>query len=120
MENKKLYLQIIRNAICILFVSSILTFLITKEWLDIVATLFGGCLSILGFLSIFLFTHHVDLDGKAAGRFVSAYIFRYLIYFVSMFLGAKAGLNILSMLIGFLCINLAIKLDTFLKRKEEN
>ena len=109
-----------KRAICILFVSIMLTYLVTKQWLAVVATLFGGCLSIAGFLSIIYFTHHVSYDAKVSGRFVSAYIFRYLIYFVSMFLGAKKGLNIVSMLIGFLCINLAIKMDTFLKRKEEN
>lgn len=120
MENKELYQRILKKAFAILCITSAITFFITKAWMYVFATLLGGILSVLGFVSIVYFTHHASLEGDVKTRFTSAYIFRYLIYFIVMFMGAKAGLNIVSMLLGFLCINLAIKMDTLFRGKEEN
>lgn len=120
MIDKKLYLTIYRNAVWILLACMILTYVCTQNFMYVVSTLFGGILSMLGFLTIILFTYSTSLEGNVRGKYTGAYIFRYLIYFIAMFLAMKAGLNIVSILIGFLCINLSIKLDTFLKRKEEN
>ena len=120
LKDKKLYQNIYRNAWIILLCSCVLTYVFTKAWVYVISTLFGGILSMFGFTLIILFTHHVSLSGNVNGKFVGAYIFRYLIYFIAMFLAMKAGLNIISILIGFLCINLSIKIDTLIKRKEEN
>lgn len=120
MENKQLYFRIIRNAIVILGLCTFLTFLVMKEMLYVYSTLFGGMLSVLGFIAIVLTIRYTSMSGNVKGKFTGAYIFRYLIYFLAMFSAMKAGLNILSILIGFLCINLSIKMNTILTRKEEN
>lgn len=120
MENKELYQRILKLAFVILMITCAITLFITKACVYVFSTLFGGILSMLGFISIIYFTHYASLEGNVKSRFTSAYIVRYLIYFVLMFIGAKVGLNIVSMLLGFLCINLAIKMDTLLRRKEEN
>ena len=91
-----------------------------KEWMYVYSTLFGGMLSVLGFIAIIWMTQTTSMSGNVKGKFTSAYVFRYLIYFLAMFSAMKAGLNIISILIGFLCINLSIKMDTILTRKEEN
>lgn len=120
MENKKLYIRILRNALVILGLCSLLTFIVTREMKYVYSTLFGGILSMLGFIAIAYMTHTMSLSGNVKGKFTSAYVFRYLIYFIAMFLAMKVGLNIISILIGYLCINLSIKIDTAFTRKEEN
>lgn len=120
MNDKKLYLKIYRNALFILTICSAITYLVTRKWMYVVSTIFGGILAMIGFLAIILFTYHVSFDGNVRGKFTGAYLFRYLLYFICLFFAMKIGLNIVSMLIGFLCINLAIKFDTFFTRKEED
>lgn len=116
----KLYRLIIRVAIGILLIMSAGTLLIAKNFLFVCAIWLGGALSIGGFIAILFSTSHIDPNGNVQRKMLNAYIFRYLIYFVCMFIGAKAGLNILFMLLGFLCINLSIKGITFWKRKEDS
>ena len=116
----KLYQLIIRVAIGILLIMSAIALLITKNFLFVCSIWLGGILSIGGFLAILFSTAHIDPNGNVQRKMLNAYIFRYLIYFVCMFLGAKAGLNILLMLVGFLCISLSIKGITFWKRKEDS
>ena len=116
----KLYRLIIRVAVGILFVMSAIVFLLGKDILYICSIWLGGILSILGFVLILFSTDHIERYGNVKRKMLNAYIFRYLIYFVCMFLGAKAGLNILLMLLGFLCISLSIKGITLLNRKEDS
>ncbi len=119
MENKQLYQKILKNAFFILIVATLVTLLVMRELSYGIATLLGGFLSITGFLSIIMMTHS-SLHGNVKARFTSAYLIRYLLYFLVMYLAMKAGLNIISILIGFLCISLSIKINEMIGRKEEN
>ena len=119
MENN-LYRLIIRVAAGILFVMSAVVFLFARDLSYICSIWLGGMLSMAGFVAIVFSAKHMEWAGNIQRRMFAAYLFRYLFYFVAMFLGAKAGLNILLMLIGFLCISLSIKWITFLKRKEDS
>ncbi|NBK98240.1 MAG: hypothetical protein EOM50_09490 [Erysipelotrichia bacterium] len=120
MENKHLYKMIIRYAIIYLLLASLVSFLMMQNLSYVYATLLGGILSILGFSSIIYMANNSALEGNVKKSFTVAYLVRYLIYFVCMFVGAKLGLNIISMLIGFLCINIGIKIQAVFERKEEN
>lgn len=120
MEDKELYRKILRYALIILISASIISFLVMQDMIYVYSVLFGGFLSILGFISIVYMVTFISLEGNVKQKFMGAYILRYLIYFACMFMGAKVGLNIVSMLIGFLCINLSIKIEAVLERKEES
>lgn len=120
MEDKELYRKILRNACILLLCGMLISFLVMQNMIYVYSVLFGGILSILGFISIVYMVSFVSLEGNVKGKFTSAYILRYLIYFVAMYVGAKLGLNIVSMLIGFLCVNISIKINAVFERKEEN
>lgn len=119
-EDKQLYLGIVKKAGLILIASTLMVFAVTLDMMMALSVVFGGGLSLAGFAAIIYSTNAMSLEGNVKGKVMGAYLFRYLIYFMFMFTGTKIGLNIVSMLIGFLCVNLGIKVHTLLERKEED
>ena len=117
-ENKKLYIRIIKIATLMMLVLALLIFIITRNALYIVGVGVGGLLSIGGFLWIVVMTSKILSSPKAQTYAMINYVFRYLIYAVVFFLGMLCGLDIFSMLIGYLCVSLAIKVNTYLEGKE--
>lgn len=118
--DKKLYRSIIQKAILILFASMFIVWLVSKSLMYALSVLIGGVLSLLGFVFVMYSVYTMNLEGNVKGKVVGAYLFRYVMYFLVMFAAASIGFDILSMLIGFLCVNLGIKVNTLLERREEN
>lgn len=120
MEEKELYLRIIKIAMGLLLVLCGFAFLIMREWIYPVSVLAGGAMAIVGFIWIIVSTGKILTSSKATALAMVNYFIRYLLYGVILVLGILGGLNIVSMLIGFLCVNFAIKINTYLEGKEEN
>lgn len=119
-KENKLFQDIIKMAIAIMLVLCGLAFLIMQDIMYPIGVLVGGIVSILSFLWIVAMTNRIIESPKAQAMAMTHFIFRYLLYIVVFFIGYKCGLNILSMLIGSVCVNVSIKLNTYLKGKEED
>lgn len=117
-ENKLLYTRIIKLALLIMCACGLLVFLVTRNVLYLIGVGIGGMLGIGGFLWIVVMTSKILSSPKAQSLAMINYLFRYLIYAVVFCLGMLCGLDIFSMLVGYLCVNLAIKLNTYLEGKE--
>lgn len=118
MENRLLYTRVIKFALLIMSACALLVFLITRDILYPIGVGVGGLLSIGGFIWIVVMTSKILSSPKAQTLAMVNYVFRYLIYAVVFYLGMLGGLDIFSMLIGYLCVSLAIKLNTYLEGKE--
>ncbi len=119
-EDKKLYLSIVKKAFMILLLSMLIVMLLTQDIMYMLSVVIGGVLSLLGFVAVIYSVNTMSMSGNVKGKVVGAYLFRYVIYFLVMYAAAKTGFDILSMLVGFLCVNLGIKVNTLLERREEN
>ena len=120
MEERKLYERILRIAFGVLIVLCGLSLLIMQDWMYPLSVLIGGVMAIVGFLWIIYSTTKILTSPKATTLAMSNYLLRYLVYGGILLIGILSGLNILAMLIGFFCINFAIKINTYLERKEED
>ncbi len=120
MEERKLYERIVFIACAILAVMCGLSLLIKQDWTYPLSVFIGGLMAIVGFLWIIYSTGRILQSKKATTLAMTNYLIRYLVYGGILLVGILSGLNILAMLIGFLCINFAIKVNTYLERKEED
>lgn len=118
MEENKLYAKVIKLALLIMFACALLVLLITGNMIYPLGICLGGLLSIAGFLWIVVMTSKILSSPRAQTLAVVNYVIRYLIYAAAFYIGLLCGLDIFSMLIGFLCVTLAIKLNTYLEGKE--
>lgn len=120
MEEKELYKRILKIAVAIVFVLCGLAFLIMRDFCYPLSVFTGGMMSIAGFLWIIVSSQHILNSSKASALAMANYFVRYLIYGAILVIGILSGLDIISMVIGFLCINFAIKINTYLEGKEED
>ena len=119
-ENKELYLRILRNACIFLIIMTLLVYFITNNVRYMLAVVIGGVMSMLGFGSIIGQSHF--LGEGSTSKFVIAYLIRYILYFIVMYIAMAHGFHVICILIGFLSISISIKINEFyesVKRKEE-
>lgn len=119
-KENKLFQDIIKMAFAIMLVLCGLAFIIMQDITYPIGVLLGGCVSMISFLWIVAMTNKIIDSPKAQALAITHFMFRYLLYIIVFLIGYKCGLNILSMLIGSVCVNVSIKLNTYIQGKEED
>lgn len=118
MQSDTMYKEIEYIALALtLFVAGVIG-IATQDLKMALSVLFGGALNIIGFRWIVVSSRSILNNANASKLAVLHFMIRYVSYGICMFLGVQVGLNLLCMLVGFLSINIAIKLHTLWKRKE--
>ncbi len=85
----------------------------------IVAGFLFGCLARLaGFRQIIRMVSRIEKSARPKQTGVTNYLFRYLFYGVVIALCLKGGVNVFSLLFGFISLDLAILLITALEKKK--
>lgn len=120
MEEKKLYQRILVIALGILLILCALSLFIMQDYLYPLSVFIGGMMAMVGFVWIVFSTQKVITSPKATALAMTSYLLRYLFYGGILLISILSGLNIVASLVGFLCINFAIKLNTYLQRKEDD
>lgn len=113
-----MYQKIMKLAGMIMVLSAFIAYLIMHDITYPLGVLLGGILSIGGFYWIVVMTNKIVSSNKAQSLAVVHYLIRYLIYAVVLTIAILQGLNIISILIGFLCVSFAIRINTYLEGKE--
>lgn len=120
MENNIVYRQIVKVALILIGVLSIVVGIIGQDLAFALSLVYGGALGVGGFLWIVVMTSKIDGNTNAQKLVIVHYILRYLLYAGMLILGLCINLNIFSMLLGFVCINLSIKYNVYKNGKEED
>lgn len=113
-----MYHKVVKLACLILMICALAAFIIMRDITYPLGVLLGGILSIGSFYWIVAMTNQIVSTSKAKGLAVVHYLIRYLIYAVVLTIAILQGLNIISILIGFLCVSFAIRINTYLEGKE--
>ena len=113
----KRFKNMMRLAFIIAIIAGIISFLITKNSIHFVSIMYGTVIGVLGFKWIIQMMEKIEFNEKTKRNVVINYLLRYLCYAILMIIGYQYGLNILTMLIGFVCMNLSIKIYTILEER---
>lgn len=118
MERNSIYTKIVILAVLITILFGVVVLLITHDMMFVCSILLGAALSVLGFIWIVLSSKVLLQSTHASPMAMAQYFIRYVIYAIVMYLGMRLGLHVIFMLLGFLSINLAIKLYILVFDKE--
>lgn len=116
---KNMYQQIIKIASIFLIIACIITYMISFDVLMAISIVVGGITNILGFIYIIIMVNNLDFNKNVSAIVVGHYLIRYLIYIGIFSISYMIGLNILTMLIGFLCIHFGIIVYTKLDERRK-
>ncbi len=114
-----MYQKIAKLACLFLSVVSVITYIMSADFMMAMGVVVGGITNILGFIYIIVMVNSLDFRKNVTAIVVAHYIVRYLIYIGIFTVSHFVGLNILTMLIGFLCINFGIIVYTKLDERRK-
>ncbi len=112
----KQYKKELLLAVCYIGVLSLASVLFQDIMISL-GILIGGCISILGFLYIVVMVERLDFQKRTVLKVVVHYFIRYFFYCVSIYFSYMMGVNILTIVIGFLCMNFGIIVNTKLEER---
>ncbi len=116
---ENMYKKIIQIATIFLTICALAIYVVTQNVSMALGIIVGGTMNILGFLYIIVMVKNLDFDRNVQAVVSGHYLFRYLIYIIVFYICYQIGLNILTMLIGFLCINFGIIVYTKLDERRK-
>lgn len=111
MERKE-YGIVIKIALVFMAIAIALTAIITRNMNDIAGIIVGGITGIGGFIWITIMVKQISLDENVKTIVFINYMFRFFVYAAIFVVAMQFGANIITMLIGFICMNLALKAYT--------
>lgn len=119
MNDDKMYKEIEKLALLIMVVIALVCGIVSVDVMNGLSVVFGGVLNIIGFRTIVVSSNNLLHSPHASRNATMQYMIRFILYGILMYLGMQVGLRIVCMLLGFLSVNLAIKIHTIRTRKEE-
>lgn len=119
MNDDKMYKEIEKLALLIMAVIALVCGIVSMDLMNGLSVVFGGILNIIGFRNIVVSSKNLLNSPHASRNATIQYMIRFILYGILIYLGMQVGLSIVFMLLGFLSVNLAIKIHTLRTRKEE-
>lgn len=117
-KNDKLrFVGMIKIALILMIIELIISFFISFSYSYWLGIIWGAILGILGFISIIRMVEKIEFNTKTRQKVMFNYVLRYLFYIIMLIIGYKLGLNMITMLLGFLCMNIAIKVYIALEER---
>ncbi|OCN04769.1 hypothetical protein A4S06_10405 [Erysipelotrichaceae bacterium MTC7] len=117
----KQFVQIELLAGGIALISAAIMYLITQNVQDMFSVLYGALIAIVGFHSIVLSSERLlNNPSKAKNLAMMQFGIRYIIYIILFVFGVLVlHLELLGMLIGYVCVSFAIKIHAILTHGKE-
>jgi len=119
MKDDQMYKDIEKLALYIMLVIALISAIISMDIKNGLAVIYGGVLNIMGFRNIVYSSKNLMYSANASRNAMLLYMFRFIMYGVLIYFAMQVGLHIVFILLGFLSVNLAIKIHTLKTRKEE-
>ena len=114
-----MYKEIEKLALLIMLVIAVVSGVVSINLMNGISVIYGGILNIIGFRNIVVSSKKLLYNPHASKNATIQYMLRFILYGVLIYLGMQVDLHIVFMLLGFLSINLAIKVHTIRTQKEE-
>ncbi len=106
--NKSLYKSIIIKALIVIAALYVITFVVSRNNLIALGFVIGGLTRLVGFLSIIISTEYLADSTKPGILAAGMYIVRFIFYGVIVSWSIVKGVNVLSLLVGFIILNFII------------
>ncbi len=116
---KSLHRSIMLITIAISTALSLITYFITKDTMISLGFIIGAVSRLAGLQQIIRMSNRIEGYSKPKATASSNYITRLIFYGVVIWICLTSDINIITLLIGFTSMNIAIVIATYLKNRKE-
>lgn len=117
MENK-LYRRVFLYTLGIALGAAGVTLMLTQNHLMALGFVLGAIARLAGFQQIIRMGNRIEQSERPKATASSNYVVRYIFYGIVIWLSITRGVNVLTLLFGFLSMNVAIFLITYLESRK--
>ncbi len=115
-DDRKFYERIFKMTLALALIVGVISFVVTKD-LNIFYGFFFGCIARLaGFVTIISMGKKLFNSSNPGGIAMSHYMMRYVFYGIVFYICIDSGMNVVSLLLGFVSVNFVIYVSQAIKK----
>ncbi len=117
---KSLQHSILKRTLLIAVCLSVITWVVTKDVMMASGFIIGAIARLAGFMQIVRMTSRIENYDRPKAVTSSNYVTRLIFYGIVIWICMDAGVNVLTLLLGFVSMNIAILVTTYFENRKES